>query len=194
MDAIQKISGMNNGQSPHSSIQSSKSKLREPHAETFRSFALWSWINVCLRHVYITGRHTLLFHCVCSWKNRTKLYFGILMGNQTVYNYLLVIIRFHLAYTQLSAAGWPPEHQVKTLSQALNAILTTTPMVNATRLAVCCFQRESRCVMVLYVDLHPGSYCSNQSFKPLFIFVPGLAVWFVQEKTDSVSLTMFAFF
>lgn len=39
------------------------------------------------------------------------------MENQTVYNFLLVIIRFHKAYMQLSVAGWPLKHQVKSLSQ-----------------------------------------------------------------------------
>ena len=41
------------------------------------------------------------------------------MENQTVYNFLLVIIRFHEAYTQLSVAGWPLKHQVKSLAQTL---------------------------------------------------------------------------
>lgn len=39
------------------------------------------------------------------------------MENQTVYNFLLVIIRFHEAYVQLSVAGLPLKHQVKPFSQ-----------------------------------------------------------------------------
>lgn len=41
----------------------------------------------------------------------------ISMENQTVYNFLLVIIRFHEAYVQLSVAGLPLKHQVKPFSQ-----------------------------------------------------------------------------
>ncbi len=41
------------------------------------------------------------------------------MENQTVYNFLLVIIRFHEAHAQYSVAGWPLKHQVKSLSQTI---------------------------------------------------------------------------
>lgn len=47
---------------------------------------------------------------------------------------------------------------------------------------------------VLNVVLHSGSFCSDESLNLLFVFISGLAVGFAQEKTDSVSLTVFVFF
>lgn len=164
---------------------------------------LWSHINFCLCHVFIMGEHTLLFHCVCIYihcETDGKIVLGFFfsswnsMENQTVYNFLLVIIRFHEAYTQLSVAGWPLKHQVKSLSQTfLNPILMTTHQWLMQHILWCFQKGKSMCDDILCC-FTPWQLLFQWEFKQSVYFRTRLGSLFAQEKTDSVSLTMFVFF
>lgn len=148
--------------------------------------------------------NTLLFHCVCiyiHWETVEKLYWPFFFFPSPLGSdwktklsaiFLLVIIRFHKAYMELSVAGWPLKHQVK--SPLIDFYFfkcnpyDNTLIGNAAQLVVCCFQGDG-VRRAMSCDYNPAaSYCSKVSLNFVY-FSTSLGCYFAHEKTDSVSIT-----